>query len=849
MIDEKTIVLCLDIDQTIVSHASPYDVVDYNGSDDYDDATVWVNFLTELKAYCEARSFRFFVQLISAKALPDYLVVNVFQALHAFLLPLNKKGNVIRAFDDPTKGYVLADEQLHFMLSRDNINRWMPTANAKEVIANNDYIITDEELLPPIHLCKYNRVIRKQFDMLGIGIGYGASYSKAMVMKYISTWFEREIPASNLFLFDDQFANTTDAEQSGFQGVLAENMFELEKGTKAERAIACREILEKLKNKIQAHVNSIFDQEISEEEQNCKSTAPSLSAIEDRHAHEIHHAAKAGNLKRVEELVAQDADLTHTVDAFNQTPLSWAAFKGHHDVVSFFIGQGASVNQVTQLPDNGSCQKNHNNTPLDWAIRGKNLLTIGVLLQANAVSNKYSEFHLILLMIKANNITQVTALVDLNPSLLNQFDQYGYTLLHYAGYFGHVDIARYLIGKGADLNARTVQVTGKYALVREPNQSTMDIACKYQHDLMVAFLFEAGAFVTPAEKYRPHAIHSFVRLGRLRHVQALITRYPELADVEDDMNQTPLLWAAAVGHDKIAGYLVSLGVRLDVHTEVPDDVHFTDECRERRAREEYRTPLDWAMAGNHMDTILLLIQAKARVNHRHVMINDRPLRAWIKDNDMIRVNILIYCNKRLLNNPDQYGYTPLHYAAIHGHLDLVYFLLEAGADINMITAPASVDVENSMGHRQMTAMGLWSKHNPERENPFIRIQLLEKRKTELVTYIVSQIPGAMYAWYAGLQNEQTILEDLQQKVLQARFNSIDPFDKTAEDVLIAVRDAWIEQWDIVDTDLLPPARKQTAFFSPWSHSEKPAINVLQQINRMLCASSNNQSATSAAWGR
>jgi prolyl 4-hydroxylase len=40
----------------------------------------------------------------------------------------------------------------------------------------------------------------------------------------------------------------------------------------------------------------------------------------------------------------------------------------------------------------------------------------------------------------------------------------------------------------------------------------------------------------------------------------------------------------------------------------------------------------------------------------------------------------------LLHKPDDNGWHPLHEAAVHGHPDVVKFLLEAGADVNQLTS-------------------------------------------------------------------------------------------------------------------------------------------------------------------
>jgi ankyrin repeat protein len=53
-----------------------------------------------------------------------------------------------------------------------------------------------------------------------------------------------------------------------------------------------------------------------------------------------------------------------------------------------------------------------------------------------------------------------------------------------------------------------------------------------------------------------------------------------------------------------------------------------------------------------------------------------------KQGDLERVKGILETDGRLANVRDEAGATPLHYAAIHGHRQIVQLLLERGADIN-----------------------------------------------------------------------------------------------------------------------------------------------------------------------
>lgn len=54
----------------------------------------------------------------------------------------------------------------------------------------------------------------------------------------------------------------------------------------------------------------------------------------------------------------------------------------------------------------------------------------------------------------------------------------------------------------------------------------------------------------------------------------------------------------------------------------------------------------------------------------------------VKQGDLERVRAILESDDRLANQGDESGATPLHYATLNGHRQIVQLLLERGADIN-----------------------------------------------------------------------------------------------------------------------------------------------------------------------
>src|SRR5262249_42894406 len=64
-------------------------------------------------------------------------------------------------------------------------------------------------------------------------------------------------------------------------------------------------------------------------------------------AEQLHFAARDGDVKKCEELIAEGYDV-HAYDAIGHTPLHYAAEHEHCEVVEFLIARGANVNAICE---------------------------------------------------------------------------------------------------------------------------------------------------------------------------------------------------------------------------------------------------------------------------------------------------------------------------------------------------------------------------------------------------------------------------------------------------------------------------------------------------------------------
>jgi hypothetical protein len=127
---------------------------------------------------------------------------------------------------------------------------------------------------------------------------------------------------------------------------------------------------------------------------------------------DIHTAVEQGDLNTVTSLLEHTPEVVFRKDNENRTPLHYAAYQGHTELVKLLLAKGAEVN----------AKDNAGRTPLHSAAGRGHTGSVELLLANGAEVNA-----------KASG--------DL-------------TTLHYAAAFGRVDAVKVLLANGADVNAK-----------------------------------------------------------------------------------------------------------------------------------------------------------------------------------------------------------------------------------------------------------------------------------------------------------------------------------------------------------------------------------------------------------
>jgi uncharacterized protein len=149
---------------------------------------------------------------------------------------------------------------------------------------------------------------------------------------------------------------------------------------------------------------------------------------------------------------------------------------------------------------------------------------------------------------QTGNTARLRELLDHNRDFANQPDDGGYTPLHYAGYFGHAEVARYLIGIGADIAPVSMD-----ALRNQP----LHAAASSGHTEVARLLLDAGADVNAMQSGEWTPLHAAAQRGHLEMVALLLARGARPA-LPSQYGSTPLSLAREKAHREVVALLEPL---------------------------------------------------------------------------------------------------------------------------------------------------------------------------------------------------------------------------------------------------------------------------------------------------
>lgn len=224
----------------------------------------------------------------------------------------------------------------------------------------------------------------------------------------------------------------------------------------------------------------------------------------------LHWAAYDGDLRLAKLLIEKGTDL-NAIDAKGLTPLHFAAIQGHTDLAKLLIDHGANIN----------CLNSQKQSPL--------------------------------LLASMNQRTELACLVIDRGADVNAVDIKGEAPLHWAAYHGDLKTAKLLIEKGAVIDEKSHQ-HGYTALFETTFKDHIELA---------RFLIEKGADVNITDKKGFTPLFSAVDKGNIELAGLLIEKGANI-NARAQRNVTPLVQASALGHSELVRFLIQQGADINV---------------------------------------------------------------------------------------------------------------------------------------------------------------------------------------------------------------------------------------------------------------------------------------------
>ncbi len=284
--------------------------------------------------------------------------------------------------------------------------------------------------------------------------------------------------------------------------------------------------------------------------------------------------------------------------------------------------------------------------------------------------------------------------VDVNISDVNDYSAPGAASL-----FGHKDLVKFLISKGAD-KSKLKDVQENFQDVTPPAENTeaqiaLIFAVRWGIDDMVRFFIDKGVPVDTVDSGGSNALTVAAVNNHIDLVKYFISRKADL-NLLNGISHTPLDQALIDGSPEGAALIALAGGKIQ-----SEDIGWyekklhavlikKDSSLEEKNSYDDRTLLMYAAEKNHPMVIRYLVSRGAdkniKYNSRQMRNNNikgsTPLILALRDNAGIDAAYELIRLKASLDDINSSDESPLLLAVYHSDIDLVRALLDAGANVN-----------------------------------------------------------------------------------------------------------------------------------------------------------------------
>jgi len=249
------------------------------------------------------------------------------------------------------------------------------------------------------------------------------------------------------------------------------------------------------------------------------------------------------------------------------------------------------------------------------------------------------------------DLPRVKALLAKDPSLLNAKGHNEKAPLHWAAQGGHLELAKYLISRGAAVDALNIQ-----------KETPLVYAAEGGHLKLAELLIAKGAGVNVRTTLQASPIHYALWAEQIELVKLMLKKG---ADLKWERGTGFSLLHEAANHQstELVALLLKMGMAADRKTDAG------------------ATPLHFAALHGPVETVSLLIKKGADVN----TVSENgwwPLGLAVNRGHVEMVSRLLAAGAQVDRPDKETGLTPLHTAALKGYGKICALLIEKGADVN-----------------------------------------------------------------------------------------------------------------------------------------------------------------------
>uniref|UniRef100_A0A8B9MMS4 Serine/threonine-protein kinase TNNI3K n=1 Tax=Accipiter nisus TaxID=211598 RepID=A0A8B9MMS4_9AVES len=301
-------------------------------------------------------------------------------------------------------------------------------------------------------------------------------------------------------------------------------------------------------------------------------------------------------------------------------------------------------------------------------------------------------------------------LKGLRPSRLTRN---GFTALHLAAYKDNAELLTALLHGGAD-----IQQVGYGAL------TALHIATIAGHHKAVDILLQHGAYVNVQDAVFFTPLHIAAYYGH-EEVTHLLLKFGADVNASGEVGDRPLHLASAKGFLNITKLLMEEGSKADVNAQDNEDhvpLHFccrfghheivkfllqsSFEVQPHVVNIYGDTPLHLACYNGKFEVVKEIIQLSGTesLTKENIFSETAFHSACTYGKNIELVKFLLDQNVVSINHQGRDGHTGLHCACYHGHIRLVQFLLDNGADMNLVAC----DPSRSSGEKDEQTCLMWA---------------------------------------------------------------------------------------------------------------------------------------------